>query len=193
MILNFKPPYINMTNNHPLPIPAMHFNDSGELLIEPSPASANTDFDFYMGHWQARHEKLRKRLTGCTDWDHFTSTSDVRKILQGLGNTEQLLATVDGQPFEGMTLRLFDHQTRLWSIYWADSVSGKLDIPVVGSFENKMGHFFCKDEFNRQPIIMLFRWDARDEQEPVWSQAFSPDNGRTWEWNWYMYFSRPLQ
>ena len=36
-----------------------------------------------------------------------------------------------------------------------------------------------------KPIIMMFRWDARDKERPVWSQAFSPDNGKTWEWNWY--------
>ena len=62
---------------------------------------------------------------------------------------------------------------------------GVLDPPVVGSFENNVGHFFCKDTFNGKPIIMMFRWDARDPDRPVWSQAFSPDNGKTWEWNWY--------
>jgi len=24
----------------------------------------------------------------------------------------------------------------------------------------------------------------------IWSQAFSTDNGETWEWNWCMYMSR---
>ena len=32
---------------------------------------------------------------------------------------------------------------------------------------------------------MMFRWDARDKDRPIWSQAFSPDDGKTWEWNWY--------
>jgi hypothetical protein len=33
---------------------------------------------------------------------------------------------------------------------------------------------------------MIFRWDAaRDRERPIWSQALSPDNGKTWEWNWY--------
>jgi hypothetical protein len=31
----------------------------------------------------------------------------------------------------------------------------------------------------------MFRWDKRDPEHPIWSQAFSPDNGKTWEWNWY--------
>jgi len=29
---------------------------------------------------------------------------------------------------------------------------------------------------------MVFRWDARDTNNPVWSQAMSDDNGNTWEW-----------
>ena len=87
--------------------------------------------------------------------------------------------------FEGLTLRLFSPKTRLWSLYWVATNSGVLDPPVVGSFENNVGHFFCKDTFNGKPIIMMFRWDARNKDRPIWSQAFSTDNGKTWEWNWY--------
>jgi hypothetical protein len=82
-------------------------------------------------------------------------------------------------------VRLFNPKTRLWSLYWVASNVGVLDPPVVGSFENNVGHFFCKGTFNGKPIIMMFRWDARDPDRPVWSQAFSPDNGKNWEWNWY--------
>jgi hypothetical protein len=71
----------------------------------------------------------------------------------------------------------------LWSIYWADSNVGVLDPPVGGSFENNVGHFFAKDTFDGKKIIVVFRWDVRDKDKPVWSQAFSPDNGKTWEWN----------
>ena len=54
---------------------------------------------------------------------------------------------------------------------------------IVGSFENKIGHFFARDTFKGQPIIVVFRWDVRNPQLPIWSQAFSTDNGKTWEWN----------
>jgi hypothetical protein len=78
-----------------------------------------------------------------------------------------------------MTVRLFDPKTRLWSIYWADSNGGKFDPPVVGSFENNVGHFFTKDIFNGKAILVIFRWDARDKENPTWSQAFSEDSGKT--------------
>jgi hypothetical protein len=37
---------------------------------------------------------------------------------------------------------------------------------------------------------MVFRWDVNDKKKPIWSQAYSDDNGKTWEWNWYMYMTK---
>jgi len=30
---------------------------------------------------------------------------------------------------------------------------------------------------------VVFRWDVRNPSLPVWSQAFSTDEGKTWEWS----------
>jgi len=58
-----------------------------------------------------------------------------------------------------------------------------MDPPVVGSFEGNIGTFYGKDVFRGKPILVVFVWDKTDKDNPVWSQAFSPDNGLTWEWN----------
>ena len=112
------------------------------------------------------------------------------KVLLGLGNIDNFLATRDGKPFEGMTVRLFNPRTKLWSMYWADSNKGKFDPPVIGSFENNIAYFFTKDIINKKEVIVVFRWDSTDKNNPVWSQAFSNDNGKNWEWNWYMYMTK---
>ena len=180
-----------MTNNNELlEIPAVHLDANGNLLITASAASSQHDFDFFEGKWNLQNKKLKSRLSGCTEWIEFESTQEMRKVLNGIGNIDNFLATFDGQPFEGMTVRLFNPETRLWSIYWADSNAGKLDPPVLGSFENKVGHFFTKDNFNNKDILVVFQWDARDENNPVWQQAFSDDNGKNWEWNWYMFMKK---
>jgi hypothetical protein len=93
------------------------------------------------------------------------------KVLNGIGNIDNFLASFDGQPFEGMTVRLFNPKTKLWSIYCADSNQGKLDPPVLGSFENNVGHFITKDTFNGKNILVTFRWDAREKENPIWSQS----------------------
>jgi hypothetical protein len=107
----------------------------------------------------------------------------MHQILNGLGNIDKYTDHASGNPYEGVALRLFNPATRLWSIYWADSNSGSLDQPVVGSFEGKIGHFFARDTYRGRPIIVVFRWDVRNPSLPVWSQAFSTDEGKTWEWN----------
>jgi hypothetical protein len=162
----------------------------GELNIAPSKTSSATDFDFFMGSWDLTNRKLKSRLTNCTDWLEFNATQHVEKILRGLGNHDNYCTTINGAAFEGMTLRLFDPKTRLWSIYWADSNAGKLDVPVLGSFEGNIGRFYTRDVWQGKPVIMLFKWDKTDPANPKWSQALSTDNGKTWEWNWYMNFKR---
>jgi hypothetical protein len=177
-------------NNEPLAIPAVHFDEQDNLVIIPSVTSSKNDFDFFEGRWSLYNRKLKSRLSNCIEWMEFESTQEMYRVLNGTGNIDNFLATFDGQPFEGMTVRLFNPTTKLWSIYWADSNEGKLDPPVLGSFENKVGHFFTKDIFNNKDIIVAFQWDARDENNPVWRQAFSDDRGKTWEWNWFMFMKK---
>jgi hypothetical protein len=171
-------------------IPKVNFDANGELVITAYSTSSKHDFDFFEGKWKLHNRKLKSRLDNCTEWIEFESTQEMYKVLNGIGNIDNFLATFDGQPFEGMTLRLFNPKTKLWSIYWADSNEGKLDPPVLGSFENNVGHFVTKDTFNGKNILVIFRWDATDKDNPIWSQAFSDDNGKTWEWNWYMFMTK---
>jgi hypothetical protein len=109
----------------------------------------------------------------------------------GIGNVENhYMTTLDRKLVEGFALRLFDPSTRLWSIYWTNSQTGILDIPVVGSFDGDKGYFFANDHFNEKEILLQFEWDIINPSQPIWKQAFSVDQGNTWEWNWYMYFTK---
>ncbi len=161
-----------------------------EWLTTPSASSSANDFDFLVGHWNIHNRKLKTRLDCCTEWIEFDAKQEMKKILNGLGNTDSFKAIVDDMPFEGMTLRLFDPATKLWCIYWADSNRGVLDPPVLGSFDNGTGEFYGKDSHHGKEIVVKFKWDKTDPCRPVWSQAFSDDDGRTWEWNWYMYMTK---
>lgn len=174
-----------LTFDSTIPIPDLHFDSNGELKIVASSNSSHDDFDLLAGKWKMYHKKLKSRLTNNNEWiDLESMDANYGTILNGIGNTDLYKATFDNEPFEGFTIRLFNPETRLWSLYWVASNSGQLDPPVVGSFDNDIGHFFCKDKYNGKDIIVLFRWDMRDRAHPVWSQAFSPDKGKTWEWNW---------
>jgi len=180
----------NMTSTENIAIPKVSFDETGELLIVAAPTSSKNDFDFFEGKSNIHNRKLKSRLNNCSEWIEFESTQEMYRVLKGIGNIDNFLATLDGIAFEGMTVRLFNPKTKLWSIYWADSNGGKFDPPVVGSFENNIGHFFTRDRFGGKDILVVFRWDARDKDHPVWSQAFSDDKGKTWEWNWYMFMTK---
>ncbi|MBL0745675.1 hypothetical protein [Chryseolinea lacunae] len=161
----------------------LKFTTTGELEIRASATSSQNDFDFLVGNWVLKDKKLKSRLTNSTEWIEFESTVEMHKLLNGIGNMDTYRTVVDGNPFEGIALRLFNPKTKLWSIYWVDSNVGVIDAPVVGSFEGNIGKFYCKDKFKGKDIVVVFVWDKTDPENPVWSQAFSPDNGKTWEVN----------
>jgi hypothetical protein len=178
-----------LTADETIPIPKVHFDAKGNLQITASPTSSASDFDFLVGKWKMHNRHLNKRLESCQDWTEFDSDDENSKILAGTADMDTYSTThfpgQEGKLFEGLTLRLFDPKTRLWSLYWIASNTGTIDPPQVGSFENGVGHFFAKDTFKGKPIIIVYRWDSRNKERPVWGQAFSADDGKTWEWNFF--------
>lgn len=153
--------------------------------------AAPSDFDFIIGDWRVSHRRLNSRLTGCTEWTAFQGTSSTRKILGGLGNVEDnTLAFPDGE-VRAAAFRSFDARTQAWAIWWLDGrVPHSLDAPVVGSFSGSVGTFFARDTLNGAPVTVRFIWRANPGGNPAWEQAFSPDEGKTWEINWVMEFER---
>lgn len=161
------------------------------LQISPSATSSQDDFDFLKGKWQVHNRKLKTRLSMSNEWQEFKSELHMRKVLNGAGNVENYYSMIDGKSFEGMAIRLFNKETKLWTIHWIDTNRGVMDEhPVTGSFENGLGKFYAKDMYGSNDIIVLYQWDATNPEKPIWKQAFSPDNGNTWEWNWEMILSR---
>ena len=163
----------------------VNFDDQGDLVITPSSASSSHDFDFLVGNWKLEHEKLKARLVNCTEWEKLVTYATDSNGLEGVGNFDTDWSTFDGKRWEGRTIRLFNPKTRLWSLYWIDSNRGTMDPPVVGSFQGNIGYFFGKDVYHGKPVLVVFRWDKTDPNNPIWSQALSQDDGKTWEWNWY--------
>jgi hypothetical protein len=158
--------------------------------IVASETSTHTDFDFLFGRWTIQNRKLKTRLNNDDEWIEFEATCECRRILKGFGNVDQFLTEFNGVPFEGASFRLFNPQTRLWSIYWADSSAVVMDVPQVGSFDGDIGRFFAEDVFEGRRILVVFEWDKSNLDVPVWRQAFSPDQGHTWEVNWHMTFHK---
>jgi hypothetical protein len=161
------------------------------MEIKPSATSSQNDFDFLVGKWKVHNRRLPKVLSNSNQWIEFESELHMRKTINGFGNVENYYATFGGKPFEGQAVRLFNPQTKLWTVYWMDSSNPTMDQhPVTGSFENGVGKLYAPDTFDGKPVLSLYQWDARDPKHPKWSQALSTDDGKTWEFNWEMTLTR---
>src|SRR3954464_12522270 len=102
------------------------------------------DFDFLFGRWRGHHRKLADMTDRAgTEWVEFEGDQEARPILQGLGNFDTVVAPrPGGDVFEGVSLRLFDPETRLWRICWSSTARpGHLDAPVEGRFSGGRGVF----------------------------------------------------
>ena len=159
--------------------------------------SAIHDFDFLAGTWRTQQRRLKARLCGCTDWESFSATSRVMALPGGVANFDTLVAE-DWRPgWVGMTFRVYNPLTDLWSIYWLtnegggiDAASGQLSPPVVGRFHGDEGIFEGEEPIDGQLVRVRFLWQRLGADRARWQQAFSVDGGQRWEVNWVMEFER---
>lgn len=167
---------------------------AAEVITQPAtPAFDHShDFDPFLGTWHSRQHRLKERLAGSEDWIEFEGTQVVRPLLGGQGNmTENVFTMPDGSIHRGVTLRAFDPKTGRWSIWWLDGNDPtKIDVPTVGTFENGIGTFYSDDTFKGKPIKVRFRWSNITPTTLQWEQAYSADDGKTWETNWVAYFTK---
>lgn len=149
-----------------------------------------TDFDFFVGTWRIRHRRLTERLKGADSWEEFEGTSVARRVLDGLGNFDEITMDRAAGRVHGITLRLYDPTSWQWSIHWADSVHGTLDTPMVGGFADGRGEFYAQEPFEGKRVLSRFIWSNITATSCRWEQALSADGGKTWETNWIMEFER---
>ena len=148
------------------------------------------DFDFLTGTWKVHHKLLKGRLKGSTEWEEFEGTCVDKKILNGLGNFDEVIMDRETGTVHAIAMRLFDIKSREWSIYWAAGSSGMLDVPMVGGFKNGRGEFYAQEILEGRHIYSRFIWSNITTSSCRWEQAFSADGGKTWETNWIMEHER---
>ena len=142
------------------------------------------DFDFEIGAWKTHLRRLVRPLTGPTTWVEYEGTSIVSKILNGRANLVELKADGRAGHFEGLSLRLYNPESRQWSLNFANASSGTLTPPAIGEFKNGRGEFFNQDTLNGRSILVRFVISDITPTSCRFEQSFSNDGGKTWEVNW---------
>jgi hypothetical protein len=145
------------------------------------------DFDFLAGYWTIKNRRRNRK--GVDEWDEFDGEASCWTILDGVGSVEEL--RIPDRKFAGMGLRLLDVEKKIWHDHWVNAKSGVLATPgQTGVFEDGVGTFEADDLDGDKPIKVKGVWDRITESSCRWYQAASSDDGKTWEENWSMDWTR---
>ena len=142
------------------------------------------DFDFEIGTWNTHLRRLQKPLTGSTTWLEYRGTTIVRKVLGGCANLVELSVEGPAGRIDALSLRLYNPETRQWSLNFSNMAAGELAVPVIGGFKDGRGEFFSNETFNGRDIRVWFVISKIDPNTIRFEQSFSGDGGATWELNW---------
>jgi len=156
----------------------------GIMFISPLSANGQHDFDFEIGTWKTHLKRLIKPLTGSTTWVEYEGTSVVTKVWNGKGNLVELEADGPAGHFEGLNLRLYNPDTRQWSLNFASATGGTMAIPSIGEFKNGRGEFYNQETLYGRAIFVRFVISDITPDSVRFEQSFSEDGGKTWEVNW---------
>jgi hypothetical protein len=159
---------------------------AAETMAPPARETAGQhDFDFELGTWKMRVKRLLHPLTGSHSWVDFEADSFTRTVWGGRAQLEQFEGDAASGHIEGLTLRLFDPQSRQWRLYWATSKDGSLGVPQIGQFTRKgRGEFYAQDSYQGRAVLIRFMWTVINPNLAHFEQSFSDDGGKTWEVNW---------
>lgn len=157
---------------------------------DPAPAVAahdgQRDFDFEIGTWTTEVRVRRNPISGtAAEWAEYRGTSVVRPIADGRANLVELSVEGPAGRIEGVSFRLYNPQSRQWSLNFASFRNGLLTAPVYGGFDARgRGIFHGQDMLDGRAILVRFVITQVSRDEARFEQAYSADGGVTWEENW---------
>jgi hypothetical protein len=168
-------------------------SQSSTMISAGSQHDGAHDFDFLIGNWKAHVRRLPDRLNGSNTWVEYNGISNHKKLLDSNANFEEfdVISTDKTLRIKAQTLRLYNPDSRQWSIYLVDLDKGTLDLPpVVGQFHGDRGEFFNQQNYQGRVILVRYVWLNLSPKASRMEQSFSPDGGKTWEVNWICELSR---
>jgi hypothetical protein len=137
------------------------------------------DFDFLTGTWKIH---LKRLVAG--QWKAFEGQGRYRQVWDGRANINEFEADGPDGHIEGLTLRTYDPNTHLWSLYWANSREGVVEPAQVGRFADGKGEFYANDKIDGRPVFVRYVWSKITANSAHFEQALSEDGGKSWRVNW---------
>src|SRR5919206_1704005 len=114
------------------------------------------DFDWEIGTWKTQLRRLQKPLSGSTTWVEYEGTTVVRKVWDGRANLVELEVDGPAGHLQALSLRLYNPQSRQWSLNFSNSRAGTLSPPSIGEFKKRRGEFYGQEFLDGRAIFVRF-------------------------------------
>lgn len=149
------------------------------------------DFDFEFGPtWTAHFHLLAKRLVHSRTWIEYRGTLVSHPLWGGKGNISELDVTSGSSRIVGGALHLYNPDTRQWSVWFANVATGTMGVPSVGRFSNGHGELYDREPYHGRMVLVRQIFSHVSAHTFDFHQAFSVDDGKTWETNLIINYTR---
>jgi hypothetical protein len=159
------------------------FSARAQGASSPSERDGQHDFDWEIGAWNTQ-VRVRPPLSESANWSEFHGRSLVQAFASGRCNLVDLNISGGQRRIAGVSLRLYNPQTRQWSLNFANMAEGTLTAPVYGGFENGRGVFYGSDTVDGRVVLVRFVISDITANAARFAQSYSADSGQTWIDNW---------
>jgi hypothetical protein len=151
----------------------------------PPPRDGSHDFDWEVGAWKTHLRVLRQKPDGTAVWVTYEGTSNVIPIWNCRAEMVELDVTgPDGRHLQAINLRLYNPESRQWSLNFANAASGVISVPTIGEFRNGIGTFYDQEPIGGREVLVRNVWSNVTVNSAHFAQAISDDGGKTWTTNW---------
>lgn len=157
---------------------------AGAPAAAPSASDGQQDFNWELGTWDTKLRRLKQPLSGSREWLEYAGTTTVKPLMEKRANIVEFDVQGAAGRIAGVSLRLFQPATGQWTLHFANLANGSLTEPMQGSFKQGRGTFFGQDTLNGSRILVRFLIIPAGPDQWRFEQAYSADNGKTWEDNW---------
>lgn len=113
-------------------LPALSDTPELKAALVPALPDGRHDFDFEVGTWKAHVRTLHHRLSAANDWEDYDGTVVTRALpmLEGWNESEMRVENaLTHKRIELLAVRLYNPNSRQWSIYGSSLKTGVFDPP----------------------------------------------------------------
>ena len=157
---------------------------SAEASSAPAVRDGQRDFDWEIGSWDTQLRRLGKPLSGSTTWIEYAGSTVVKPLMDKRSNIVEFDVNGAAGRITGVSLRLYQPASGKWTLHFANLANGLMTEPMEGSFSEGLGTFYGSDTLNGRPIRVRFLIIPVNRKQWRFEQAYSADDGKTWEDNW---------